>query len=349
MDTSASPFNPHRRHAALTVNAPLKLQWRGGDHAAWSSLWLEQLGHTVGLDRLIAQERPPLAVRSLWQREHELGTIEKIVFTSEPDSDVPAYLCLPRGFQAPGPFFVCLQGHSSGMHNSIAVDKTDETKVIEIQGDRDFGLGCMRRGVAALCIEQRAFGEREDFRDANNGDNRCHNPSMHALLLGRTLLSERIYDVDRALDYLMTRDDVDPKRLGVMGNSGGGTVSTFAGALLDRITHVMPSCSFSSFADSIMSIDHCVCNYVPGLLEWGEAAEVAGLIAPKPLVIINGRADPIFPLEASVREFERLRTIYAAVGAVDQCHHIICEGGHRFYAAEAWAAMLPHLGLAEPR
>ncbi|MFH1499094.1 MAG: hypothetical protein ABII82_14860 [Verrucomicrobiota bacterium] len=345
MTSPVSPLNPRRRHVALTRNSPLKFKWRGGDHAQWRAQWRTRLEQILGLDRLMAQERPPLALRTLWRREHELGMIEKISFTAEPGADVLAYLCIPRGFEAPGPFFICLQGHSTGMHKSIAVDFADNALPIDVDGDRDFALGCMRRGVAALCVEQRAFGERAEPPSANKWVNRCHNPSMHALMLGRTLLAERIYDVDRAIDYLLTRDDVDPARLGLMGNSGGGTVSTFAGGLLDRITHVMPSSSFSTFADSIMSLDHCSCNYVPGLLDWGEAAEVAGLIAPKPLVIVNGDEDPIFPIDASRGEFERLRAIYAAAGAPDLCHHIVCKGGHRFYADAAWAAMLPHLGL----
>lgn len=345
MSTSISSFNPRLRHSTLTTNAPLKLKWQGGNHGEWQSLWRAQLERILGLDRMLAQERPPLALRTLWKREHELGTIEKIVFTSEPESDVPAYLCIPHGFEAPGPVFICLQGHSTGMHKSIAVDFHDESQPIETVGDRDLALGCMRHGVAALCIEQRAFGERADFDSPNNWVNRCHNPAMQALLLGRTLLGERVYDVDRAIDYLMTRDDIDPARIGVMGTSGGGTASTFAGALLDRITHVMPSCSFTTFADSIMSLDHCCCNYVPGLLDWGEAAEVAGLMAPKPLVIVSGNEDPIFPIQGSIQEFERLRSIYTACDAPDHCRHVICDGGHRFYAEPAWAAMLPYLGL----
>lgn len=346
MDLHASSFNPHRRHAELLAQAVQKRRWRGGDFAAWRAGWRGELAGLLGLDRLMEQERPPLAVRTLWRREHALGVIEKLVFTAEPGADVVAYLCVPHGFRVPGPFFVCLQGHSTGMHNSIAVERADDTRPIEVAGDRDFGLGCLRRGVAALCVEQRAFGERADFPGSAAWVNRCHNASLRALMLGRTLLAERVYDVDRALDYLLTRKDVDPSRLGVMGNSGGGTVSLFAGGLLERITHVMPSCSFSTFEASIMSVDHCSCNYVPGLLNWAEAAEVAGLAAPKPLVIVNGVDDPLFPVDAARREFERVRSIYAAADAADRCRHVVCEGGHRFYAEPAWEAMLPYLGMA---
>ncbi len=105
-----------------------------------------------------AQDKCDLNVRTLWQRNHELGTIEKLVFTSEVGADVPAYLCLPRHGKPPYPVFICLQGHTTGMHHSIGVMRDDESVPMgEVPGDRDFGLGCMRRGVAALCIEQRSF------------------------------------------------------------------------------------------------------------------------------------------------------------------------------------------------
>src|SRR5690606_20719263 len=95
MDTTASPLNPHRRHAELVDSLWPKFAWRPGNQAAWRAQWRAQLGRTLGLDRLMAQERPPLAVRTLWRREHELGVIEKISFTAEPGSDALAYLCIP--------------------------------------------------------------------------------------------------------------------------------------------------------------------------------------------------------------------------------------------------------------
>lgn len=103
----------------------------------------------------------------LWRRDHELGSIEKVAFTSEPFADVVAYVCLPQTAQPPYPFMICLQGHSTGMHNSIAVQRDDECKPHEVAGDRDFALTCMRHGIAALCIEQRSFGLRREQKQRN--------------------------------------------------------------------------------------------------------------------------------------------------------------------------------------
>ncbi|MCK5557179.1 MAG: acetylxylan esterase, partial [Candidatus Hydrogenedentes bacterium] len=151
------------------------------------------------------------------------------------------------------------------------------------------------------------------------------------------------FDVDRGIDYLMTRSDVNNKRIGVMGNSGGGTISLFSAAMLSRIRFAMPSCYFCTFRDSIMSINHCVDNYVPGLLKYAEMSDIMGLFAPRPVVIVAGKKDPIFPFPAVRKAFGRLKTIYAAVGAAHHCHLVVGDGGHRFYAEPAWEKMLKEI------
>lgn len=327
-------------HEKLMREVTPEMSFRDDNPELWRQNLKSRLGSLLGLDRMPAPA--PLNPTSIWKRDTTYGTIEKISFASEPGYDIPAYLCIPHNATPPYTAFICLQGHSTGMHNSIAVAKDDENKSIEIAGDRDFGIGCMKRGIAALCIEQRAFGECEDTR---HGDwvSRCHNPSAQAMMIGRTLLGERVYDVDRAIDYLLSRTEFHPGRIGVMGNSGGGTVSMFAGGLLDRLSFVMPSCSFASFKDSIMSINHCICNYVPGLLQLADCAEITALAVPKPMVIVNGKDDNIFPITSARDSFAQLKRIYNAFGAGDKCQHVIGHEGHRFYADPAWTAMTPYM------
>jgi len=334
-------LSPSVYHRYVMDNLKPSLSFKGGDVKAWQRKLRAKLRELLGLD--LTTERLPLNVRSLWKREHELGTIEKIAFASEPYSDVLAYVCLPRGVAPPYPWFICLQGHSTGMHNSLAVALEDETTPIDVAGDRDFALGCLRRGVAALCIEQRSFGERRERVQKAVSPHGCHDATMQALMLGKTLIGERVFDVDRGIDYLYTRDDVDRKRIGVMGNSGGGTISLFAAALLPRVMFAMPSCYFCTFRDSIMSIYHCADNYVPRLLQYAEMADVMGLFAPKPVVIVAGRHDEIFPLAGVRKAFRHLKTIYQAAGAADHCHLVIGPEGHRFYADLAWPKMLKEM------
>jgi hypothetical protein len=340
-------YSPSIHHQALGARTEQALRYQGGDVLAWQRELRAKLVELLGY-RGETAERGPLEARSRWRRAHPLGTIEKLVFTAEPGVDVPAYLCLPKDVAPPYTLFICLQGHTSGMHNSIAVTYEDESAPLPVDGDRDFGLGCMARGVAALCLEQRSFGERREFLQPQHLDYLCHQAAMNALLLGTTLLAERIFDVDRAIDYLAQRGDVAMERVGLMGNSGGGTTTLFAAALLPRVQLAMPSCCFSTFQASIQSMFHCVCNYVPGLLPVAEMGDIAGLIAPRPLVIVSGREDGIFPLHAAEAEFARVRTIYRALGAPDRCQQVIGEGGHQFYAADAWPVMLAMLPAPMP-
>jgi len=313
------------------------MSYSGGDVKAWQRRLRRKLRELVGW----MPARPcVLNVRSIWKRDHKLGTIEKIAFTAEEHCDVLAYVCIPRGVEPPYPFMICLQGHSTGMHNSIGVDREKDTRPIKVAGDRDFALGCMARGVAALCIEQRSFGYRRERVQRHVSPHGCHDAVMHSLALGRTLLGERVYDVDRGLDYLAWRGDVDMKRVGVMGNSGGGTISLFAAALLSRLRLAVPSCYLCRWCDCIMSIYHCADNYVPGLLMYAECADVMGLFAPRPVVIVAGRTDPIFPIAGVRKAFGDLKRIYKAAGAAANCKLVVGPGGHRFYAELAWPKIL---------
>ncbi len=340
----APDLSPSILHERLMAQRRPRLGYDGGDWRGWQRRLRRRLKQRLGWSRFEhGAKRVALQPRTLWHREHELGTIEKVRFTAERGSDVVGYWCVPHAPAPPRATFICLQGHSTGVHNSIAVDAGDETTPIEIAGDRDFALGCMRRGVAALCIEQRGFGQRAERRQRISQPGHhvtCHEASMHALQLGRTMIGERVFDVDRAIDYLAWRGDVSMRRVGVMGNSGGGTTSLFAAAILRRIRFAMPSCYFCTFADSIMSVHHCVCNYVPNLLDDAEMYDVAGLIAPKPVVMVNGQTDNIFPIDASRRALARLKAVYQAAGAADRCAHVVGPEGHRFYAELAWPVML---------
>ncbi len=337
-------FSPSVMHQKLLRNAPLRLAYREGLKAvAWRARARERIWKLLAVSN---DARVPLNVRAVWSRETALGRIKKIIFTSEPGADVPAYWCTPRNVSPPYTTFICLQGHSTGMHNSIALSQ-DEKTTIDVPGDRDFAIGCLKRGIAALCIEQRSLGERRERSQKQIcQDNTCHDAAWRSVMAGRTLLGERVFDVDRALDYLYWRGDVEMKRVGLMGNSGGGTVTTYAAAVLSRISFAMPSCTIASFADCIGSIHHCGCNYVPGILQWMDMGDILAACAPKPLVVVAGRQDEIFPFASARKQFDRARALYRELGADDRCRFVAGPEGHRFYADLAWAQMLKLISLS---
>ena len=332
-------FNPEKFHKEyLKGYKPLLSYNDGCDYR----LWREQVKEKYK-DIIRKPEKELDAVPEVeYTKEHDDYTEIRYTFESEPGYFVPCHLLIPKNAEKPCPVVICLQGHSTGMHTSIAVDWRDEITPIQDDGDRDFCLECMRRGIIGVAFEQRYMGERSSHPE--------HKPSCgclnggagatQALLLGRTAIGERVYDVDRLIDYLLTRPEIDSSELGIMGGSGGGTTTMFAGAMLSRLKYIMPAVSFSSFRASIGSMYHCECNYIPGLLNFGESADVTGLCAPKKLVIVNGRFDSIFPLNAGLVQFERVKNIYRAAGVADLCKMVIGEGGHRFYADIAWGAML---------
>ncbi|MCK5595351.1 prolyl oligopeptidase family serine peptidase [bacterium] len=333
-------FSPSEYHHYVMAKMVPSLKYDGGDVRNWQLRLRRKLRQLIGN---MPEKSIPLNVKHVWTHMHPLGKIEKIIFASEPYCDVSAYVCLPKNTKPPFTFMICLQGHSTGMHNSIAVQQEDETKLLKVPRDRDFALGCMSRGIGALCIEQRSFGERGEKKQKQVSPHQCHDAVMHALMLGKTLTGERVYDVDRGIDYLASRGDVNMKSIGVMGNSGGGTISLFSAALLQRISFTMPSCSFCTFNGSIMSIYHCADNYVPSLLKYAEMSDVMGLFAPKPVVIVAGEKDPIFPIREVRKAFKNLQRIYKACGAIEHCHLVIEGEGHRFYAKEAWSVMMKEI------
>jgi dienelactone hydrolase len=254
---------------------------------------------------------------------------------------MPCHLLVPGGAAGPLPVVLCLQGHTTGMHLSLGRPGDDR--------DRHYALQAVAHGYAALAIELRGFGERRDCRPATRREARyapdsidpnvtCKHSAMTALLLGRTSLGEKILDITCALDALAEFPEVDGSHIIAVGNSGGGALGWYAACVEPRIQGLILGSCFATYAGSIGSIDHCCDNYLPGVLRWFDFADLAVLVAPRPLVVAMGTEDPLFPVPAIDAAWRRCAEIYAAAGAADRCRLVMGEGGHRFYAARAWAA-----------
>jgi hypothetical protein len=101
----------------------------------------------------------------------------------------------------------------------------------------------------------------------------------------------------------------------------------------------MPSSYFCSFDDCIGAIHHCACNFIPNIRLFFDMGDLAGLIAPRPLVVVSGIEDPIFPQLGVQKAYKEARRMYAGAGAMDKLRLVVGEGGHRFYADLGWEAM----------
>ncbi len=253
------------------------------------------------------------------------------LFESEEDVTVSGHLLLPKDAEKV-PLVICLQGHNTGCHISLGIEKVPGD--IPTEGDRNFAQQIIARGQAALVLEQRGFGQR-----GGNPRPVCDQPAAQALLLGRTLVGERCWDVSRAIDVIPARfPQINTEKIAVMGNSGGGTVSLYVAALDQRIAACMPCCAFSSYHASIGVRLHCACNYIPGIAAAFDMGDVAGLIAPRPLVVVTGEHDRLFPAEAARAQMEIARTLYRCAGAEGMARHVVGPEGHRFYADLSWPA-----------
>jgi hypothetical protein len=121
-----------------------------------------------------------------------------------------------------------------------------------------------------------------------------------------------------------------------MGISGGGMHTLFSTCLDTRIRACVISGYFSPYRYSIFAMHHCTCNYVPGLHRFGEIYDLAGLIAPRPLLVEAGSRDPIFPIAAVKAAVARAREVYHIFGAADQVETDYFEGRHRINGERAY-------------
>ena len=286
-------------------------------------------------------EKTELNIRVEWEKEDEEFIEKRIVFTSEKYVDVPCHLWIPKSACAPVPAVICLQGHSTGMHISMgrSIYQGDNESISN--GDRDFARQIVKEGYAALVLEQRGFGERKSeafLKFDPEARTTCWHPAMTAILLGRTLIGERVWDISRAIDVLETMPEIDSKKIAVMGNSGGGTATYYAACMDERIKIAMPSCSVCTFKDSIVAGVHCMCNYIPSMAKYLDMGDLACLIAPRPLVMVSGELDHGFFIEGCRETAKTIADIYKSAGAEENFRFVVGEEGHRFYADMSWSA-----------
>ena len=286
-------------------------------------------------------KKVPLNPTVEYARKQDTFTEYRISFDTEEDVRAVCLLCIPKQKREKYPLCIVLQGHGTGMHVSMG-RKLYESDTPE-SGDRDIALQALARGYAALCIDQRGMGERrteliQESQKNDGGKPRCQVTAMQALMLGRTLIGERVWDVSRAIDLALTYPEIDGDKIMCTGNSGGGTATYYAACMEPRIKVAMPSCSVCTFRHSLGIIKHCTCNFIPHIARYMDMGDMAAAIAPRKLVIVNGRKDNIFLHEGVLETFETVKSIYAAAGVPQNCALATGDEGHRYYKDAAWKA-----------
>src|SRR5688572_28617019 len=137
----------------------------------------------------------------------------------------------------------------------------------------------------------------------------------------------QVYDNRRAVDYLLSRKEVNGK-LGITGASGGGNQSMYAGALDERFAAVVPVCSVGNY-QAYLQAACCVCEVLPGALTFTEEGDVLGLVAPRALMVINATKDSFqFSVDEAKKSLARAAEIYALYKAGEKVKHVHIEAGH---------------------
>ena len=250
--------------------------------------------------------KTPLNARVVRRDERDGYSIERILYESRPRHYVTALLYLPET-PAPHPAVLIACGHSPNAKSSEAYQR--------------LGILLAKSGMAALCYDPIGQGERYQILQPD-GRPRFENGVEHMLvapgsiLLGRSAATYRVWDGIRGLDYLESRKDIDPKRLGLTGNSGGGLVTTLLMAVDERVACAAPSCY-------ITHVEELLETQGPGDSEqqvYGEIAQGLGhadylmIRAPKPTLICAATRDEMFDISGSWRSLREAKRFYGRLG-----------------------------------
>ena len=314
------------------------------DVAGWQKAFLPRLKQALGLDK-VALQLPNYVPRAEKKESEEKGSfiLERWIIWTEPTIPLPMVVLIPKNKTGKLPLVITTHGHGKnadqyeGIYPKIVEKKTSEQTEISI------AVQAVNEGYIAIAPTMRAFGDtRTEYDKKNDNSFSCRNQLMHDLLVGRTPIGDRVWDMSKILDWAIQHLPVNEKKIAITGNSGGGTVSLFTAACDSRISVAVPSSYFCTFQGSIGTIAHCDCNYIPGILNLGEMSDIAGLIAPRPLCVINGKEDTIFPIEETRKAFAQLKIIYTAAGVPGDVMLYEGNGGHKYYKEGAWPFVKKH-------
>ncbi|QDT82057.1 alpha/beta hydrolase family protein [Gimesia maris] len=255
-------------------------------------------------------ERTPLNARITKTTDRDTYTIENVIFESRPGFLVTANLYVPKGITKPAPGVVGTCGHS---HNGKA-----ETAY------QSFSQGLARKGYVVLIYDPIGQGERVQYSGADLkstvgvGVREHLHGGNQQFLVGENLAMWRAWDGIRALDYLQTRKEVDPNQVGVTGNSGGGTMTTWLCGVEPRWTMAAPSCFVTTFRRNMeneLPADTEQCPPKVLALELDHADFLAAQ-APKPVRILSKERD-FFDVRGAREAYLRLKRLYKLLGHED--------------------------------
>lgn len=310
------------------------------DLIKWQKQLKGKLEDLLGLTKLMKQYKgyKPKA-QLISSVDVDTYTRQKWYIWTEPDVPLPILVLIPKTSNHSLPLVITPHGHSKNTELYAGICNSEEEKKMIMEGERDVAVQAVNEGYIAIAPTTRGFGETRTEKDITNDNSySCRDLFVHDIMMGRTPIGDRVWDMSRILDWAIENLPVDKSRIAITGNSGGGTISLFAGACDNRFSVVAPACYFSSFR-VLTYINHCECNYIPGVLDLCDMSDIAGLIAPRSISIVAGEIDNIFPLAEVKKGFKKLQNIYQVAKSAENCQLYIGNGGHRFYKDGVWPFM----------
>ena len=276
--------------------------------------------------------RVPLNVETTESVDCDSYMRHRIVYDSEPEMSVPAYLLVPKDGTAPGPAVLAQHGHGPGKSQVVGMPGEAGGEPSE---NADYGHQLALRGYVVLAPDLRGFGERTDWNPPNIYH--CDYSQMHTTMLGIDMLALDLWDLARGLDVLAEHPLVDAGRLGMVGLSQGGTCTLFLTAIDARIRAAVVSGYFSSIhASAAIPWNMCGSQVLRGMLGEFEHVDVAALVAPRSLLVEAGTEDTIFPAAVAAAEHEKLSKVYAGLGVPDRTEIEVRAGGHAWHGLRAY-------------
>ena len=260
------------------------------------------------------RERTPLEPKIVGEIVREGYLVRKVVFQSRPNLFVTANLYIPLGLKEPAPAILSVHGHFQGAKANEMVQKRN--------------IGLAKRGYVVLSLDSIGSGERAYKGIAYHGKQL----GAQAFTAGFTLQGLQVWDNIRAIDYLISLEEVDPGRIGCTGASGGGNQTYYLAAIDGRVKAAVPVCGVGSY-EGYLEGPCCVCEMIPGVMRFAEQADILALIAPRPLLIIAAIRDkaPHFRFE-DVRDktFPKVKRIYELLGAGEKVELCAVDAEHGY-------------------
>ena len=281
-----------------------------------------------------------LLLKSLYSIEDDGLIRERVVFDSEEHMSVPCVVLRPAGMPSDGgaPAILCSHGHGPFGKEPVAGNRSSSALRSNLERHNyNYAEQMARRGFVTISPDLRCFGERGDGADPYPGRDRCNVHFVRGAILGIYTLTLNIWDMMRCVDYLQTRVEVDPDRIGMMGLSQGGTMTAFTTAVEPRIKaadiigYINPWLEFG-----VQDANFCGSQIVPEVYRYLDTHDIAGLIAPRPLLVEMGVHDTTFGIEGMMKGYEGVKRIYSAAGSSSDLWADIHPGGHAFSANKAF-------------